>query len=143
MIELSSRQKGEITELKCQLYCVQQGLTVSKPIIDNARYDMIIEVNNKLLKVQIKTSRWTSEEHEALIFNCKSQHTQAEGNKIMKYTPEEIDYFMTEFNNEYYLIPCERSRNEMKLRFKPTKNNQDHKAHFAKDYLFNEVIKTI
>ena len=48
---------------------------------------------------------------------------------------------MTEFENEYYLIPCDKARSEMKLRFKPTKNNQDNRAFFAKDYKFEEVIK--
>ena len=59
----------------------------------------------------------------------------------MKYTPEEIDFFMTEFEGKFYLIPCEKIKSEMRLRFKSTKNNQDHKAYFAKDYEFMEVIK--
>ena len=136
-----TRVTGELTELKCQLYCLEKGYIVSKPILDNARYDMLLDYNGKFYRIQIKTSRWMSEEHEGIVFNCKSQHSVSGGNKIMKYTPEEIDFFMTEFENEYYLIPCDRSKNEMRLRFKPTKNNQDHKAHFAKDYKFEEVIK--
>lgn len=59
----------------------------------------------------------------------------------MKYSPEEIDFFMTEFENKFYLIPCDKERTEMRLRFKPTKNNQDNKAFFAKDFEFEEVIK--
>ena len=138
---LNSRQIGEITELKCQMYCIEQGYTVSKRVIDNARYDLILDYNNKLYRIQIKTSRWTNEEHEALIFNCKSQHPTSEGNKILKYLPEEIDFFMTEFEGKFYLIPCEKAQSECKLRFKPTKNNQDNRCKFAKDYLFEEVLK--
>ena len=138
---LDTRIKGEITEMKCQLYCLEQGYTISKPLIDNARYDLILDYNNKLYRIQIKTSRWMSEEHEGLVFNCKSQHSVSSGNKIMKYAPDEIDFFMTEFENQYYLIPCDKVRAEMRLRFKPTKNGQDYKAYFAKDYLFKEVIK--
>lgn len=138
---IDTRVTGELTELKCQLYCLEKGYIVSKPILDNARYDMLLDYNNKIYRVQIKTSRWMSEEHEGIVFNCKSQHSISGGNKIMKYTPDEIDFFMTEFENEYYLIPCDKSKSEMRLRFKPTKNNQDHKAYFAKDYKFEEVIK--
>lgn len=138
---IDTRVTGELTELKCQLYCLEKGYIVSKPILDNARYDMLLDYNGKFYRIQIKTSRWMSEEHEGIIFNCRSQHSVSGGNKIMKYTPEEIDFFMTEFENEYYLIPCDKSKNEMRLRFKPTKNNQDHKAYFAKDYKFEEVIK--
>lgn len=138
---MDTRVKGELTELKCQLYCLEQGYIISKPILDNARYDMIIDYNGKFYRIQVKTSRWMSEEHEGIVFNCKSQHSVSGGNKIMKYSPEEIDFFMTEFENEYYLIPCDKARSEMKLRFKPTKNNQDNRAFFAKDYKFEEVIK--
>jgi hypothetical protein len=138
---MDTRVKGELTELKCQLYCLEQGYVISKPILDNARYDMIIDYNGKFYRIQVKTSRWMSEEHEGIVFNCKSQHSVSGGNKIMKYSPEEIDFFMTEFENEYYLIPCDKARSEMKLRFKPTKNNQDNRAFFAKDYKFEEVIK--
>ena len=82
-----------------------------------------------------------SEEQEGIIFNCKSQHSISGGNKIMKYTPDEIDFFMTEFQGEYYLVPCDKPRAEVKLRFKPTKNHQDNRAMFAKNYLFKEVIE--
>lgn len=140
MIE-NTRIKGELTELKCQMYCLEKGYIVSKPIVDNARYDLLIDIDNKIYKIQIKTSRWMSEEHEGIIFNCKSQHSISNGNKIMKYSPDEIDFFMTEFENRFYLIPCDKVRGEMRLRFKPTKNHQDNKAYFAKDYLFEEVIK--
>lgn len=140
-MEINSRIIGEMTELKCQLFCLEKGFIVSKPIVDNARYDMILDYNGKIYKIQIKTSRWMSDEHEGFLFNCKSQHSISTGNKIMKYTPNEIDFFMTEFENKFYLIPCDKPRSEIKLRFKPTKNNQDYKANFAKDFLFEEVIK--
>ena len=140
-MNVDTRIKGEITEMKCQLFCLEQGYVISKPILDNARYDLLLDYNSKIYRIQIKTSRWMSDEHEGIVFNCKSQHRIANGNKIMKYTPDEIDFFMTEFENEFYLVPCKEERVEMRLRFKPTKNNQDHKAFFAKDYKFEEVIK--
>jgi len=140
-MDANTRIIGELTELKCQMFCIEHGYVVSKPIIDNARYDMLLDINNKIYRIQIKTARWMSEEHEGIIFNGKSQHRIAEQNKIMKYTPEEIDFFMTVFEDKFYLIPCKKSKSEIRLRFKPTKNNQDSKCMFAKDYLFEEVIK--
>lgn len=138
---MNTRVIGELTELKCQMFCLEKGYIVSKPIVDNARYDLLLDYNNKFYRIQIKTSRWMSEEHEGIVFNCKSQHSIAGGNKIMKYTPEEVDFFMTEFEGEFYLIPCERAKSEMRLRFKSTKNHQDDKATFARDFKFEEVIQ--
>ena len=138
---MNTKIVGELTELKCQMYCIEQGFTVSKPVLDSARYDMLLDYNGKIYRIQIKTSRWMSDEHEGIIFNCKSQHSVSGGNKIMKYTPDEIDFFMTEFEGKFYLVPCKAAKSEMRLRFKPTKNNQDHKACFARDYEFLEVIQ--
>ena len=140
-MNIDTRIKGEITEMKCQLFCLEQGYVISKPILDTARYDLLLDYNGKIYRIQIKTSRWMSDEHEGIVFNCKSQHSVAGGNKIMKYTPDEIDFFMTEFENEFYLVPCKEAKVEMRLRFKPTKNHQDDKATFAKDFKFEEVIQ--
>ena len=134
--------KGAITELKCQQHCIEHGLVISKPLLDNARYDLIIDLKGKLLKVQIKTSRWVDASHEAIVFNCKSTHAVSSGNKIMKYTADEVDYFMTEHEGQFYLVPC-TGKTEQRLRLVPTKNGQDHRATFAKDYVFEEVIKKI
>jgi len=135
-------QKGALTEQKCILKCIELGLTVSKPVFDNARYDLIIDTGTKLLKVQVKTSRWTNEAHEAFCFNCKSTHAVSDGNKIMPYTKDEIDVFMTERDNIFYLIPVEGNTSQKTLRLVPPKTGQVKGFSLAKDYIFEEVIKT-
>lgn len=50
-MNFNTRVTGELTELKCQIYCLEHGFTVSKPIIDNARYDMILEHQGKFYKI--------------------------------------------------------------------------------------------
>ena len=88
--------KGALTEQKCFLKCIESGYIVSKPLFDNARYDFILDTGKNLLRIQVKTSHWKDKEHNAFIFNCYSQHALGTGNKVMKYTKEEIDFFMTE-----------------------------------------------
>lgn len=138
----NTQYKGALTEQKCFLKCIEMGYTVSKPIFDNARYDFILDTGKKLLKIQIKTSRWKDEEHTGFIFNCYSQHATMTGNKIMKYTKDEIDFFMTEKEGKFYLYPApEQGLKEKTLRVLPTKSGQIKNISFAKDYLFEEVIK--
>ena len=50
-------KKGAITELKCQMFLIENDFIISKPILDNARYDLILDYNNKIYRIQIKTSR--------------------------------------------------------------------------------------
>ncbi len=137
-------KKGAITELKCQMHLIENNFIISKPVLDNARYDLLLDYNNKIYRIQIKTSRWKVE-GETIIFNCKSQHSVAGGNKIMKYSPDEIDYFMTEWNNQFYLVKCEKELTQFTLRLVDNKKTAKSipNTHWAKDYLFEEVIKTL
>ena len=135
---------GAITELKCQMFLIDNDFIVSKPILDNARYDLILDYFGKFYRIQVKTSRW-SIENETIVFSCKSQHAKADGSKIMKYSPDEIDFFMTEWEGEFYLIPCEKESSQFTLRLSDPKNNARFikNVHWAKDYLALEVIKTL
>ena len=104
----NSQIKGAITQQKCFLKCIEQGWIVSKPLFDNARYDFIADTVKKLLRIQIKTSTWKDDSHTAFIFNGYSQHSTGNGNKRMKYTNKEIDFFMTEKEDIFYLYPARR-----------------------------------
>lgn len=136
---MNTQVQGAITEQKCFLKCIEYGYQVSKPLFDNARYDFILDTGIKLLKIQIKTSHWIDDEHSSFAFNGYSQHSTGEGNKRMKYTNKEIDYFMTERDGQFYLYPAQNEGFvEKRLRILPTKNTN---VSWAKDYLFEEVIK--
>lgn len=134
--------KGALTEQKCFLKCIEMGFTVSKPLFDNARYDFILDTGSKLLKIQVKTSHWKDDEKSCIIFNCYSQHSLSNGNKIMKYTNKEIDFFMTEKEGIFYLYPApDIGLKEKTLKILPPKSNQIKNISFAKDYIFEDVIK--
>lgn len=136
--------KGAITEQKCFLKCLEMGYQVSKPLFDNARYDFIMDTGGKLFKVQIKTSRWKDEEHSAFVFNCYSQHSTGNGNKRMRYSNKDIDYFMTTQDDIFYLYPAPDENStiqEKTLRILPTKSGQTANISWAKDYTFEEVSK--
>lgn len=138
----STQLKGALTEQRCFIKCIEMGFTVSKPIFDNARYDFILDTGKNLLRIQVKTSHWKDEEKSAFTFNCYSQHSLSNGNKVMKYTKKEIDFFMTEQDGVFYLYPApDQGIKEKTLRVKPTKTGQTKNICFAKDYVFEEVIK--
>ena len=133
--------KGAITEQKCFLKCIEAGWFVSKPLFDNARYDFIADTGKKLLRIQIKTSAW-NEDHTAFTFNGYSQHSTGNGNKRMKYTSKEIDYFMTEKDDIFYLYPAAEEGFTSKCLRIECKQNQKQ-INWAKDYIFEEVSKDL
>ena len=136
---MDTKIKGRITEQKCYLKCLEAGFQVSRPLFDDARYDFILDTGNKLLRIQIKTSCW-NEDKSAFSFNGYSQHSTGNGNKRMKYTNKEIDYFMTEKDDVFYLYPVgETGFVSKSLRISSKINNSN--IIWAKDYEFEEVIK--
>lgn len=138
---LNTQYIGQLTEQKCFVKCLESGYLISKPLFDNARYDFILDTGDKLLRIQVKSSVW-NEDHSAFTFNGYSQHSTGQGNKRMKYTNKEIDYFMTEKDDVFYLYPAEEQGFVSKcLRISAKQQNQPH-IKWAKDYEFEEVSKS-
>jgi hypothetical protein len=50
-MELTTKQKGNLTELQCLSAFCALGCNVSIPYGDNSKYDFIADVNGKLLKI--------------------------------------------------------------------------------------------
>lgn len=124
--------------MQVSMFLLKQGYIVSQPLIDT-RYDFLIEKNNNIYRIQVKTSRIIGED-EAIEFNTCNTHTNTKGTTNKNYK-NEIDYFATYWNNQVYLIPIEEcgSRSK-KLRIKPTKNNQTIGISFLKNYQWNKIL---
>ena len=138
-MEKSTQYVGQLTEQKCFVKCLEEGYSISKPLFDNARYDFILDTGNKLLRIQVKSS-W-NEDHSAFTFNGYSQHSTGNGNKRMKYTNKEIDYFMTEKDGKFYLYPAEEEGFVSKCLRITSKQNQSQ-IKWAKNYEFEEGSKS-
>lgn len=141
---LNSKQKGNITELECMLAFIKLGYNVLTPYGDCERYDFIVDIQGKLLKIQVKTSRPARSGDGSIIFNTSSQTTK-NGKKVHhNYDENQIDYFMTCYNNQCYLIPVkECSVREKTLRFTPPKNGQVKGITFAQEYELERMVSKI
>ena len=139
MTEIISNNIGIQTELEILLYITKLGYSVSLPYGDKNRYDQIWDINNNLIRVQIKTSRKLDEEESGITFNCYS----IVNGKRKRYTKKEIDYFATYYKNKVYLIPVEECSTQKNLRFFITSKNTNYNVtNWAKNYEVEEVIKS-
>lgn len=126
---MDSKFIGNITELEVLTYITKLGYQVSIPFGDRERYDQIWDINGKLLKVQVKTSRSVD---NAIKFSCRSSHRK-EGKCInSKYTSDEIDCFATFWDGKCYLVPITETSNEKTLRFAPPKMDKLKVFHLQK-----------
>lgn len=134
---ITPKQKGLNTQLHCISYFSDCGFLVSTPYGDNGRYDLIVDVNGNLLRIQVKTSSiWlnSSGEEAGIKFSCKSARIHTKTSYSKRYTKEEIDYFATYWNHQVYVVPVEETANEKIIHFYESKNNQDYKMSFLEDY---------
>lgn len=108
---MNTNIKGKISELEILTFVTKLGYSVSIPFGDKDKYDQIWDINNKLLRIQIKTARWKNEEQTGIAFNCYS----VSNGKRHYYTKEDIDYFATFWDNKCYLIPVEECSSQKAL----------------------------
>jgi hypothetical protein len=67
----STKQRGNIGVAEAILYFTKQGSVVSVPLNDSQDYDLVVEYEGFLQKVQVKTSRQLSEYNIPMV-NVKS-----------------------------------------------------------------------
>lgn len=140
-MELSTKKKGNLTEMQCMAAFMAQNCGVNIPYGDNSKYDFIADVDGHLLKIQAKTSSLKDE--NAIKFSCRSTHVNCSGVKNIKYNESEIDYFATYWNNKCYLIPVAECSVEKVLRFAPPKSGQLKGITFAVDYILEKQLELI
>ena len=139
-MNLTPKERGNLTELQCLMAFAEQGLKVSIPYGENCRYDFILDVKGTLLKIQCKSSHFITSK-EGFEFKCFSINATRKGVFETKYTKDEIDYFATYCNGQCYLVPIEECGTTKILRFAYPKNGQKKGISLADNYLLEEVIK--
>ena len=138
-MELSNKDKGNLTELQCITACYELGYKVSIPYGENSRYDFILDVNNILIRVQVKTCQELS---NGIKIKCRSTQINAKQIKNHYYNKEEIDYFATFYNGNCYLIKVEECSTDKTLSFSNIRKNQ-YRVNFIDDYLLDKQIEKI
>lgn len=140
---LDTKQKGNLNELQCITAFYELGYSVSIPYGDCDRYDFIVDINNKLYRVQAKSSRLI-DENGTIAFSCRSSRSNANGCYNRQYTADEIDFFATYWQGKCYLVPVEECSSEKKLRFTTPLNGQKVGISYAKDYeLCSQISKLL
>lgn len=136
---LTSKQKGNLTELECLYLFSKQGLKVSIPYGEDCKYDFILDVNGHLLKIQCKTSHLLDNK-EGFEFKCQSVVVSRSKITTTKYTLNDIDYFATTQNGICYLVPVENCGCQKILRYCYPKNGQKKGIALAEDYTLDKII---
>lgn len=141
-MELTSKQKGISTELQCLAEFSKLGIMVSIPYGDYGRYDFIADINNKLYRIQCKTS--SLQENGSYKFSCRSTTGNTTHVQNRTYDDTQIDFFATIIMGKCYLIPInETGGNSKTLRLEYPKIGQKEKINLVNDYELSVQLEKI
>ena len=86
--ELTTDQKGAIAESAIVHAAIKLGIGVFRPLSDGERYDLILDLRPRLVRVQCK---WASHHGDVLIVRCYSCRRARDGLLKRAYSSDEID----------------------------------------------------
>jgi prevent-host-death family protein len=134
--------KGNVAELAIAKEAASLGLSVLMPITEHERYDLVLGIAGRLLRVQCK---WANKKGDVVVIKLSSSRRVAGGYVRRRYSAEEVDAigaYCAEIDC-CYLIPIEEVADQwmVQLRLAPTRNGQRAALHFADEYRLGAVAQ--
>lgn len=139
---MNTNQIGNLGELKVIETCLKNGIQVFLPFGDGNKVDMILLVNNKCLKAQVKSTE-TGSEDGVLIFSTSSAKSTRTNGERHQYTKDEIDIFLfySYVYDEIYVVTIDEApKSSVTLRHEIPKTVYPS-MRFTKDYNFNRIFE--
>jgi hypothetical protein len=138
---MTTDQKGAIAEMAIALRATLLGVNVFRPVAEGGRYDLIFDLDPKLVRVQCK---WASRYGDVLIARCYRARRNRDGLVRHLYTADEVDAFALyclELDRCFF-VPMAQAcgKSEIRLRLCPTRNNQRRGIHWADEFDFAATI---
>jgi hypothetical protein len=139
--DLTPSQKGAAAEAAIAAAAIQLGLTVLRPLCEGRRYDLVIDLEPELLRVQCKMARRVA---GVLSVRLKTSRYTPGGYITTSYTAAEVDAIAA-YSPELhrcFLVPISEAsgRRAIHLRLDPTRNNQAQGIKWARDYELESAI---
>ena len=103
---MDTKLKGDIAEQAVILYALKQGWGVLRPIGDRLPYDLVLDVDGKFIRIQVKSAWFDTTRQNYVVDNRRTKTNR----RIMlreKYQESDFDFAVVyiEEINVFYVIP--------------------------------------
>ena len=134
--------RGNVAELAIATEAARLGLAVLKPLTEHERYDLVLGVASRLLRVQCK---WGSRRGEVITARLESSyHSPTRGYVTATYDDSEVDAVAVYCGEleRCYLLPIDlvSGRGSVTLRLSPARNKQRAALNSAAEYEFRGAV---
>lgn len=133
---MKPKDRGDVSEARVLARFVAAGETALLPWGDNRRYDIALDRDGELVRVQVKTARMVD---GVLVADLRS-HNSGVYDKL--YTEDEVDVFALyspDLERLFWVPFAEAPAVEVSLRVAPTQNGQSAGVRWADDYEYRGV----
>jgi hypothetical protein len=132
------KERGEWAELYFMMMAAGLGMKVSRPFGQAGRYDVGVESQKGVVRVQVKSTIYKRRG------DCYSLNVM--GPRREKYAPGTVDFFAVLLipRDDWYIIPFEvMGRTNSSLHFTPTARRQKYGDYFEAWHLLKQTGLTI
>lgn len=139
---MNGKNIGDIGEAVVLTEFLKYGIEVFLPYGENTKIDMIAKFNNKLNKIQVKT---TSKYSGNGVYQVKLKNTslRADSTVTTFYNEDDVDYFAIYCLQRPHpiLVPfCDV--HSITIRFNETSNGNFENVNYESDYTFDKILNT-
>ena len=137
----TSNQLGAVAETAIVFHAARLGVGVLRPVTDGFRYDLVFDVDGRLMRIQCK---WAQRQGDVVVVRCRTSRRGPEGFIRRCYSAEEVDgvaAYCADLDR-CYLVPPQlfAGRTMVLLRLAAAKNNQRARIHWAENYEFAATL---
>jgi prevent-host-death family protein len=139
---LTNGRKGAIAEARIAAEAVKLGFDVYRPIAEGGRYDLIVDVGNRLLRAQCK---WATRKDSVVNVWMTTSRLTPHGYVRTTYNASEIDGIAAYCQDleRCFWLPIEEfaGRTSAQLRLSPPRNGQRAGLLWAEHYAFGAIAQ--
>jgi prevent-host-death family protein len=141
---LTSNDKGNIAEAAITLEAIRLGIEVLKPVAEHGRYDLVLDIGSRLLRVQCKWGSLDEGQGIVCVRIGGSRYTPR-GYVTSTYSADEVDaiaVYRAELPDTY-LVPMRiaAGKRQLHLRLDPPRNSQRACINLASDYQLGAIAQ--
>jgi hypothetical protein len=132
----AKREKGQRIAIGV---LAKYNIDVAIPLSDNLPFDLVLIINGRLFRAQVKSSeRKNTQTEGSIVFGLTTNNWYSKTSK--KYSPDEIDVMLLcDYEHLYILtIPDFIGRSTFTIRTKASKNGQVKGMHMHDDFVISE-----
>lgn len=147
MATMDTNTKGDISMACVVAELTKRGISVSVPYTDNKRYDLIMDYNSKLYRMQVKTILYKPENNGLMMFKTVSSNTtKTKGYYERRYRHGEIEGFLAyciELDKVYLAWIGEVPLGRFSMRINEALNGQKQRIRYAHEYELDRKLSEL